>query len=111
LADYEELKDIIAMLGMEELSSDDRRTVQQARRLERFFTQPFYVTEQFTGIEGKSVELEDVLEGCERILNDEFTDVPEKSLYMIGAISEIEGQAESAAESAPGQDEEERGAS
>ncbi|MCA1766535.1 MAG: F0F1 ATP synthase subunit beta, partial [Desulfobulbaceae bacterium] len=111
LADYEELKDIIAMLGMEELSSDDRRTVQQARRLERFFTQPFYVTEQFTGIEGKSVELEDVLEGCERILNDEFTDVPEKSLYMIGAISEIEGQAESAAELAPEQDEEERGAS
>ncbi len=111
LADYEELKDIIAMLGMEELSSDDRRTVQQARRLERFFTQPFYVTEQFTGIEGKSVELEDALEGCERILNDEFTDVPEKSLYMIGAISEVEGQAESAAESEPEQEEKESEAS
>jgi len=88
LAEYEDLKDIIAMLGMEELSQADRRTVNRARRLERFLTQPFFVTEQFTGKEGKMVSLDDALQGCERILNDEFYDRPEKSLYMIGKISE-----------------------
>ena len=88
LAEYEDLKDIIAMLGMEELSQEDRRTVNRARRLERFFTQPFFVTEQFTGKEGKMVGLEDALDGCERILNDEYSDFPERSLYMIGGIDE-----------------------
>lgn len=88
LATYEELKDIIAMLGLEELSRDDRRTVARARRLERFFTQPFFTTEQFTGKEGKLVSLDKALDGCERILNDEFADAPEKALYMIGAIDE-----------------------
>jgi len=86
LAQYEELKDIIAMLGLEELSQADRKTVNRARRLERFLTQPFYVTEAFTGKEGKMVDLEDALDGCERILNDEFEDRPERSLYMIGGI-------------------------
>jgi len=90
LSEYEELKDIIAMLGMEELSSEDRDKVNRARRLERFLTQPFYVTEQFTGKKGKLVSLEDALNGCERILNDEFKDYPEKSLYMIGAAGEAE---------------------
>ncbi|OPY09260.1 MAG: ATP synthase subunit beta [Syntrophus sp. PtaB.Bin001] len=85
---YEELKDIIAMLGLAELSRDDQRTVYRARRLERFMTQPFFVTEQFIGTEGKMVALEDSLDGCERILNDEFADYPESSLYMIGSISE-----------------------
>jgi F-type H+/Na+-transporting ATPase subunit beta len=89
LANYEELKDIIAMLGIEELSQEDRRTVYRARRLERFFTQPFFTTEQFTGHAGKMVDLEDALHGCERILNDEFSDYPEKSLYMIGKIEEV----------------------
>ena len=88
LAGYEELKDIIAMLGLEELSHDDRRTVQRARRLERFLTQPFFVTEQFTSHTGKLVTLEDALDGCERILNDEFAKVPEQALYMIGTIDE-----------------------
>jgi len=88
LAGYEELKDIIAMLGMEELSQEDRRTVYQARRLERFLTQPCFATEQFTGHKGKLVSLEDALDGCERILNDEFASYPEQALYMIGAISE-----------------------
>ncbi len=88
LANYEELRDIIAMLGIEELSRHDRRTVYRARRLERFFTQPFFVTEQFTGHEGKIVHLEDALDGCERILNDEFADYPERSLYMIGEVGE-----------------------
>jgi F-type H+-transporting ATPase subunit beta len=88
LATYEELKDIIAMLGMEELSQSDRQIVHRARRLERFLTQPFFTTEQFTNLEGKLVELDDALEGCERILNDEFSDYPERSLYMIGSIDE-----------------------
>ena len=89
LATYEDLKDIIAMLGIEELSQEDRRTVYRARRLERFLTQPFFVTEQFTGHEGKLVHLQEAQEGCERILNDEFTDYPEKSFYMIGTIDEV----------------------
>ena len=88
LAGYEELKDIIAMLGLEELSREDRNTVHRARRLERFLTQPFFVTEQFTGQEGKLVTLDDALDGCERILNDEFASYPEQSLYMIGSIRE-----------------------
>jgi len=89
LATYEQLKDIIAMLGLEELSQNDRQVVYRARRLERFLTQPFFSTKQFTGLEGKIVELEDALDGCDRILNDEFSDVPEKSLYMIGTIEEV----------------------
>ena len=88
LAQYEELKDIIAMLGLEELSQEDRRIVNRARRLERFLTQPFFVTEQFTGHKGRFVELDDALEGCERILNDEFAERPERALYMIGQIDE-----------------------
>jgi F-type H+-transporting ATPase subunit beta len=85
---YAELKDIIAMLGLEQLSPDDRKVVFRARRLERFLTQPFFATEQFTGIEGKLVPLKDALDGCERILGDEFKDVPESALYMIGSIDE-----------------------
>ena len=89
LASYEELKDIIAMLGMEELSREDRRIVHRARHLERFLSQPFFVTEPFTGLAGKNVDLADSLDGCERILNDELSDYPEKSFYMIGAIDEV----------------------
>jgi len=89
LAEYKELKDIIAMLGMEELSAADRAVVHRARRLERFLTQPFFTTEQFTGHKGRMVRLEDALNGCERILNDEFSDYPESSLYMTGTIEEV----------------------
>jgi F-type H+-transporting ATPase subunit beta len=89
LAQYEELKDIIAMLGLEELSRDDRQVVSRARRIERFLTQPFFSTEQFTGMAGRLVKLSDVVAGCERILNDEFNSCPEKSLYMIGGIDEV----------------------
>jgi F-type H+-transporting ATPase subunit beta len=88
LANYEELKDIIAMLGLEELSPADRQIVNRARRLERFLTQPFFSTEQFTGLPGKLVDLEAALAGCDRILQDEFSTYPEKSLYMIGTIDE-----------------------
>jgi len=85
---YAELKDIIAMLGLEQLSTEDRKVVARARRLERFLTQPFFTTEQFTGLAGKLVSLEDSLDGCERILRDEFRDYPESALYMIGKIDE-----------------------
>ncbi|MDP3876975.1 MAG: F0F1 ATP synthase subunit beta [Methylobacter sp.] len=88
LAEYDELQDIIAMLGLEELSENDRATVNRARRLERFLTQPFATTEHFTGRKGRLVSLNDTLDGCERILNDEFADVPEQALYMISAIGE-----------------------
>lgn len=92
LAEYEELKDIIAMLGLEELSQDDRRVVNRARRLERFLTQPFVTTEQFTGMEGRVVDLEDAIDGCERILNDQFAERSEGDLYMLGKISELNDQ-------------------
>jgi F-type H+-transporting ATPase subunit beta len=90
LAQYAQLKDMIAMLGLEQLSVEDRKVVAQARRLERFLTQPFFTTEQFTGLKGKLVSLEDALDGCERILNDEFKDYPESALYMIGTIDEAD---------------------
>lgn len=93
LAQYEELKDIIAMLGLEELSREDRATVNRARRLERFLTQPFFTTEQFTSYTGRSVPLQDTLSGCERILQDEFENVPERSLYMIGSVDEVKTEA------------------
>ncbi len=95
LSEYEELRDIISMLGIEELSQEDRETVNQARRLERFLTQPFFTTEHFTGKPGRSLTLEQTVEGCERILAGEFTKRPERALYMIGAIGEASAQAES----------------
>ncbi len=89
LAQYQELKDIIAMLGLDELSREDRRIVNRARRLERFMTQPFFTTGQFTGYEGRVVSLAETLEGTERILKDDFYDYPEQALYMIGAIDDV----------------------
>ncbi len=101
LAQYADLKDIIAMLGLEQLSPPDRKIVARARRLERFLTQPFFTTEQFTGLQGKLVSLADALDGCERILRDEFEDWPESALYMIGAISEAKGGPRSSAKRNP----------
>jgi F-type H+-transporting ATPase subunit beta len=90
LAEYEELKDIISMLGVEELSQRDRRTVARARRIERFLTQPFFTTEQFTGHVGRSVPLAQTIDGCARILGGEFDEAPERALYMIGDIDEAQ---------------------
>jgi len=97
LAQYAQLKDIIAMLGLEQLSPEDRNVVGRARRLERFLTQPFFTTGQFSGMPGKLVSLADALDGCERILNDEFKDYPESALYMIGAIGETKAPTTAAA--------------
>jgi F-type H+-transporting ATPase subunit beta len=98
LAQYDDLKDVIAMLGIEQLSPADRKVVARARRLERFLTQPFFTTEQFSGIAGKMVSLKDSLDGCERILRDEFAAYPEAALYMIGAIGEAGAPAKVPAE-------------
>ncbi|WP_338876374.1 F0F1 ATP synthase subunit beta [Spirosoma sp. SC4-14] len=88
LAQYEELEDIIAMLGLEQLSPEDRNVVVRARQLQRFLTQPFCTTESFSGMVGKVVSLSDALDGCERILRDEVKDYPESALYMIGRIDD-----------------------
>lgn len=90
LAIYEELKDTISMLGIEELSEEDRNIVRRARQLERFLTQPFFSTEDITGIEGRFVELEDALFGCEQILADKYADYAEDDLYLIGNIEEAD---------------------
>ena len=90
LAEYEDLKDIISMLGMEELSRTDRATVTRARQLERFLTQPFFTTGQFTGKGGRLVPLAKTIDGCERILAGEFEGVHEAALYMIGDIDEAD---------------------
>ncbi|WP_083099193.1 F0F1 ATP synthase subunit beta [Pseudophaeobacter leonis] len=90
LAEYEELRDIIAMLGLEELSSADRATVSRARRLERFLTQPFVTTETFSGTKGKMVPVAQTLDGCETILNQTEFDLPESAYYMIGSLQDLE---------------------
>jgi F-type H+-transporting ATPase subunit beta len=80
---------------LEQLSLEDRQVVARARRLERFLTQPFFTTEQFSGIKGQLVSPKDALDGCERILRDEFKDYPEHALYMIGRIEEAKEKAKS----------------
>jgi F-type H+/Na+-transporting ATPase subunit beta len=88
LAHWRELRDVIALLGMEELGARDRQIVARARRLQRFLTQPFSVTEAFTGIAGRSVKRADTLAGCRAILDGETDDWPESALYMIGGLEE-----------------------
>jgi F-type H+-transporting ATPase subunit beta len=90
LAHYEELQDVIAMLGLEELSAEDQLVVARARRLERFLTQPFSVTEQYTDRPGRLVSLADALDGCEQILDGALDHVDEAALYMIGGLDDLE---------------------
>jgi F-type H+-transporting ATPase subunit beta len=85
---YKELQDIIAILGMEELSEDDKRIVARARRVQRFLSQPFAVAQQFTGVEGRYVKLEDTVESFERVVSGEFDELPEQAFYMVGGIQE-----------------------
>jgi F-type H+-transporting ATPase subunit beta len=86
---YREVRDIVSMLGIEELRREDQETVQRARRLERFLTQPLFTTGSFTGRPGRYVGLEDTLAGCEAILAGDFDDVDEGRLYMIGGVREL----------------------
>jgi F-type H+-transporting ATPase subunit beta len=101
IAHYRSLEDIISMLGLEELSSGDQRIVQRARRLIRFLTQPFFVTEAFTGKPGRVVSIEETLDGCEAILGGEFDSAPESALYMIGGIEEARGKTRPGSAAAP----------
>jgi F-type H+/Na+-transporting ATPase subunit beta len=96
IARYRELQDIISLLGIEELSTRDRTAVGRARRLQRFLTQPFAVTEAFTGIPGRSVPLADTLRGCQAILRGDCDTWPESSFYMIGGIDEAKARQVSA---------------
>jgi F-type H+-transporting ATPase subunit beta len=88
IARYKELQEIIALLGVEELSAHDRLVVGRARRLERFLTQPFVVTEQFTGVAGKSVAIEETVKGCRAILAGEGDECAESSFYMVGTFDD-----------------------
>ena len=90
LAEYEELKNMIAMLGLEELSTKDRLTVARARKLERYLTQPFFTTVQFTGLEGKFIPIETTISDCNRIMQGEFDNLPEQAFFMIGCIDDID---------------------
>jgi F-type H+-transporting ATPase subunit beta len=88
LQKYKELKDIIAILGMDELSEDDKLTVARARKIERFFSQPFTVAEVFTGAKGKYVPLKDTIRGFKGIVDGEYDHLPEQAFYMVGSIEE-----------------------
>ena len=90
---YKELQDIIAILGMEELSEDDKITVSRARKIQRFLSQPFHVAEVFTGRPGKYVKVEDTIKSFKALVNGEYDDVPEQAFYMTGAIEEVEENA------------------
>jgi F-type H+-transporting ATPase subunit beta len=92
---YKELKDIIAILGMDELSEDDKRTVARARKIQRFLSQPFFVAEVFTGAPGKYVSLKDTIASFKAILKGEYDHLPEQAFYMCGGIDEVVARAES----------------
>ena len=96
LAQYRELQDIIAMLGLEELSLEDRRTVARARRLQRYLTQPFFVTQHFTGREGRTVPVGETIRGCAAILAGDGDDWPEAAFYMVGTLDEVRARAKAA---------------
>ena len=94
LARYAELRDIIAILGIEELSEDERRIAQRARRLQRFLTQPLFTTEQFSDLRGTFVPLEDTISGFKRLLSGELDDLSEQAFYMVGTIEDAIAKAE-----------------
>jgi F-type H+/Na+-transporting ATPase subunit beta len=91
---YKELQDIIAILGMEELSEDDKLTVTRARKIQRFLSQPFHVAERFTGREGKFVPVKETVRGFKEILEGKHDDLPEQAFYMVGTIDEAREQGE-----------------
>jgi F-type H+-transporting ATPase subunit beta len=97
---YKELQDIIAILGMDELSEEDKQVVGRARRLQRFMSQPFAVAEQFTGIPGKYVKLEDTISSFERVVDGEFDNLPEQAFYMAGGIDDVIANANKLAQQA-----------
>lgn len=91
---YKELQDIIAILGMEELTEEDKLIVSRARKIQRFLSQPFHVAEQFTGMQGKYVQLKDTIKGFKEVLDGKCDDLPEQAFYMVGGIEEVYEKAE-----------------
>jgi F-type H+-transporting ATPase subunit beta len=90
---YKDLQDIIAILGMEELSDEDKMVVGRARKIQRFLSQPFFVAEQFTGIKGKYVPVEETIASFRALVEGEYDHLPEQAFYMVGSIEEAEAQA------------------
>ena len=88
------MQDIIAILGMDELSEEDKQVVDRARKVERFLSQPFFVAQQFTGLEGKYVPLEQTISAFEEILAGKLDDLPEQAFYLVGAIEDVVEAAE-----------------
>ena len=91
---YKDLQDIIAILGMDELSEEDKLLVGRSRRVQRFLSQPFFVAQQFTGLEGKYVKLADTIRGFKEILEGKHDAIPEQAFYMVGTIEEVLEKAE-----------------
>ena len=94
---YKDLQDIIAILGVDELSEDDKLIVARARKIERFISQPFYVAQQFTGLEGRYVPQRETVRGFREILDGKHDDLPEQAFMMVGSIEEAREKAESLA--------------
>merc|ERR1712033_148398 len=94
LQDYKSLQDIVAILGMDELSEEDKLTVARARKIQRFLSQPFQVAEVFTGHAGKLVTMEQTIDGFKAILSGKYDHLPEVAFYMVGDISEVSAKAE-----------------
>jgi F-type H+-transporting ATPase subunit beta len=94
LQKYKDLQDIIAILGIDELSEEDRLTVARARKVQRFLSQPFFVAEQFTGKAGRYVKVADTIKGFKEIVEGKHDDLPEQAFYMVGTIEEVVEQAE-----------------
>ena len=92
---YKELQDIIAILGMDELSEEDKQVVSRARKIQRFLSQPFFVAEVFTGSPGKYVSLKDTIRGFRGIVDGEYDHLPEQAFYMVGTIDEAVAKGES----------------
>jgi F-type H+-transporting ATPase subunit beta len=95
---YKELQDIIAILGLDELSEEDRLTVSRARKIQRFLSQPFFVAKVFTGIEGEFVEVEETVESFEAILRGDMDEVPEQAFLNVGGVEQVMAKAKSLAE-------------
>ena len=95
LQKYKDLQDIIAILGMDELSEEDKLTVNRARKIQKFLSQPFFVAEQFSGVKGKYVKLEDSIKGFKGIIEGKYDDIPEQAFYMVGTIEDVLEKAKS----------------
>ena len=100
LQKYKSLQDIIAILGMDVLSEEDKLTVARARKIQRFLSQPFHVAEVFTGIPGKFVQIEDTIRSFKAVVNGEYDHLPESAFYMVGGIDEAVAKAEKMASEA-----------